>query len=136
MPRYPGGALHALSADLGKVVLLDVWATWCEPCRDALPTYQRLRDQYRARGLEVYAINVDEDPTQIPAFIEETRLDLPILIDKNAGVSERDLNVRVMPSTFLVDRRGALRFVHEGWADGLLPQYQAEIEQLLSEPLK
>jgi thiol-disulfide isomerase/thioredoxin len=134
LPEFAGGKLHSLSSDRGSVVLLDVWATWCEPCRDALPLYEQLVKEYGARGLRAYAVNVDVDQREIPKFVEETKLSLPILLDQNAALSEEKLKVRMMPTTFLLDRRGVIRFVHEGFAEEFLAKYQGEIEQLLAEP--
>ncbi|MBN1209865.1 MAG: TlpA family protein disulfide reductase [Myxococcaceae bacterium] len=131
--RYPGGEPYEVASDRGSVVLLDVWATWCEPCRDALPVYEDLAKEYGARGLKVYALNVDEDARAIPAFVKETKVSLPILMDANAAVAERTLGVKMMPTTFLLDRKGVVRFVHEGFAAEFLQQYQTEIEQLLAE---
>ncbi len=132
--RYPDNAPYDVAADRGSVVLLDVWATWCEPCRDALPLYEQLAREYGRRGLKVYALNVDEDPRAIPAFLHETKVALPILVDENAKVAEQALKVRLMPTTYLVDRKGVVRFVHEGFAEEFLQKYQNEIEQLLAEP--
>lgn len=131
--RYPDGAPYSVASDRGSVVLLDVWATWCEPCRDALPVYEQLAREYGGRGLKVYALNVDEDARAIPAFVEEVKVSLPILLDENAEVAERTLGVKMMPTTFLVDRQGVVRFVHEGFSEGVLQRYQEEIEQLLAE---
>jgi thiol-disulfide isomerase/thioredoxin len=132
--HYPGGEAYDIASDRGSVVLLDVWATWCEPCRDALPTYEALSQEYGKRGLKVYALNVDEDPRAIPPFVQETKVAVPILLDANAQVAERMLKVRLMPTTFLIDRAGVVRHVHEGFAEEFLQQYQSEIEALLSEP--
>jgi thiol-disulfide isomerase/thioredoxin len=115
------------------VVLLDVWATWCEPCRDALPLYEQLAKEYGKRGLKVYAMNVDEDPRAIPEFLKEVKVELPILVDTNAAVAEKTLGVRMMPTTFFLDRKGVVRFVHEGFAEEFLQKYQNELEQLLAE---
>lgn len=134
LPLYPTKKPFELSKDRGSVVLLDVWATWCDPCRDSLPTYQKLAKDYGPKGLKVYALNVDEDPAQIPRFVDETKLDLPILLDTNAAVAEQQLQVKMMPTSFLLDRQGVIRFVHEGWAGEFVEKYQAEIEQLLAEP--
>jgi thiol-disulfide isomerase/thioredoxin len=131
--RYPGGEPYDVTSDRGSVVLLDVWATWCEPCRDALPLYEQLAREYGSKGLKVYALNVDEDPRGIPAFLEETKVSLPVLLDANAAVAEKTLSVKMMPTSFLLDRRGVVRFIHEGFAEEFLQKYQTEIEQLLAE---
>jgi thiol-disulfide isomerase/thioredoxin len=133
--RHPGGEPYALSEDRGRVVLIDVWATWCEPCRDALPMYQDLARHYAERGLKVYALNVDEDVRAVPPFLEEAKVTLPVLLDSQAVVAESVLRVRSMPTTVLVDRRGHVRYVHEGFAEEFLTKYQSEIEELLSEPV-
>lgn len=131
--RYPDGGPYSAASDRGSVVLLDVWATWCEPCRDALPMYEQLAAEYGSRGLKVYALNVDEDSRAIPGFLTETKVGLPILLDANAQVAEKTLGVKMMPTTFILDRKGVVRFVHEGFAEEFLQKYQTEIEQLLAE---
>jgi thiol-disulfide isomerase/thioredoxin len=133
LPLFPGGKIHDLAKDRGNVVLLDVWATWCEPCRRALPVYERLLRQYGARGFKVYAINVDEDPDEIPPFVKQTKLSLPILVDRDAEIVEEKLGIRVMPTSFVLDRKGRVRHVHEGFAAEFLKKYQEEIESLLAE---
>jgi len=132
--KYPGGEPYDIASDRGSVVVLDVWATWCEPCRDALPYYQDLATEYAAQGLKVYALNIDEDPRAIPTFLEETKVTLPILLDENAQVAERTLKVRGMPTTYFIDRKGVVRHVHEGFAEEFLARYQTELEALLAEP--
>ncbi len=130
---WPDGGEWNLADDRGSVVLLDVWATWCDPCRDSLPVYADLAKAYGSRGLKVYALNIDEDPNQITGFLQETKVEVPILVDQNAEVAEQVLKVQMMPTTFILDKRGVVRFVHEGFAEGFVAKYQAEIEQLLNE---
>ncbi|HET9450658.1 MAG TPA: TlpA disulfide reductase family protein [Aggregicoccus sp.] len=134
--RYPGGEPWQLSSDRGHVVLLDIWATWCDPCRDTLPVYTELARRYGERGLKVYALSVDEDARAIEPFLAEHALEVPILLDANAQVAEGALGVRVMPTSYLIDRRGVVRHVHEGAMGdtaGLLKRYGDEIEALLAE---
>ena len=133
LPRYPSGKVHDLAADRGKVVLLDVWATWCEPCQVALPLYERLLKQYGKRGFRVYTISVDEDQDDIGPFVKMTKLSLPILLDPEAEVSETKLRVRMMPTSFVLDRGGRIRHMHEGFDPDSLAKYQEEIEALLAE---
>lgn len=132
--RYPGGEPYSLTSDRGSVVVLDVWATWCEPCRDALPFYENLAREYAGRGLKVYALSVDEDPRAIAPFLQETKVGLPVLLDENAQVAERTLKVKGMPTTFYIDRRGVVRHFEEGFAEEFLTRYQSHIEALLAEP--
>jgi len=133
LPRL-GGQPYTLSSDRGSVVLIDVWASWCEPCRDAMPLYQDLQKEYGARGLKVYAINVETDVKMIAAFLAETKVNLPVLLDPGAAFVESKLQVKVMPTAFLVDRRGVLRVTHEGFDEDMLGTWVKDIEALLAEP--
>ena len=134
LPRYPAREAWVLSAHRGHVVLLDVWATWCEPCRDALPLYQDIATEFAPRGLEVFIINVDADPRPIAPFLAEAKVSLPVLLDPEARLAESTLKVKLMPTSFLVDKKGLVRFVHEGFDEGQLSTWLSEIETLLAEP--
>jgi len=133
LKAYPSGAVWRLSGERGHVVLLDVWATWCDPCRDSLPLYGDLQKEFAAKGLKVYAINVDADPRGIPRFMNEIKVDLPVLLDPEATVVESTLKVKLMPTSFLVDKNGVVRHVHEGFDESLLSTYLEEIGALLEE---
>lgn len=137
LPTYPSKQPFSLASERGHVVMLDVWATWCEPCRESLPQYQALAGKYAARGLRLYALNVDGDaavPAEIPKFITETKLSLPILLDTDAKLSEETLKVKVMPTALLIDRRGVVRHVHEGFESKSLAVVVGHLESLLAEP--
>ena len=136
LPLYPTGAIHDLAEDRGSVVLLDVWATWCEPCKAALPVYQELQRKYGAQGLKVYAINIDEDVQQIPQFLKEHNLDLSVLLDTDAKVAEEVLRVQAMPTTLLLDRAGVIRFRHDGFNQLAASRYESEVQTLLAESPK
>ena len=133
LKRQADGKDWRVADDLGSVVLLDVWATWCEPCRDSLPMYQDLLKQYGGRGLKVYGINTDTDPKVVPPFLKDLKVELPVLLDPGANIAEKALQVKVMPTAFLIDRKGNLRHVHEGFAEEFLQMYLTEIEALLVE---
>ena len=110
---------------------------WCEPCRESLPLYQSLASKYASRGLRLYALNVDGDaavPTEIPKFITETKLTLPVLLDTDAKLAESLLKVKVMPTALLIDRTGRVRYVHEGFESKSLQEVEGHLEALLSEP--
>lgn len=134
--RHPGGEAWRLSQDRGSVVLIDVWATWCEPCRDSLPFYDDVARQFRERGLKVYALSVDADPKLITPFVQELKLGLPVLHDPEAAVAGTTLRVSQMPTSLLIDRRGVVRRVHEGLSDDFFQQTLSDVEALLAEPAK
>ena len=133
LPLYPSGAVHDLAEDRGSVVLLDVWATWCEPCKAALPLYQELQHKYGAQGLKMYAINIDEDVRQIPRFLKDQNLDLPVLLDTGGKLAEEALRIQAMPTTLLLDRTGVIRFRHDGFNQLGASRYESEVQTLLAE---
>lgn len=132
LPLHPDRAPFSLEAARGKVVLLDVWATWCEPCKDSLPLFQEMLKQYGPQGFSVYTVNVDEDERMVQPFLDAAKVTLPVLLDPEATV-ERTLGVNKVPTTFLFDRRGTLRYVHEGFSDEHLGRTQRQVEELLAE---
>jgi peroxiredoxin len=103
------GGAHDLARYKGRVVLVNFWATWCEPCRQEMPSIQKLRERFRGKPFDVLAINVDEPDARVRRFLEETRLDLPVLMDVNKTVT-RGWGVRVMPTTFIVGPDGRIRY--------------------------
>ncbi len=117
----------------GKVVLLDFWASWCEPCKKSFPAMEELRRQYGDQGLTIIAVSVDEKQADMDQFLESVKVTFSTLRDANQKlVGEAD--VPTMPTSFLVDRSGSIRFIHKGFTgDETVKQYKSEIEQLLKE---
>jgi len=97
-----------LSRERGKVVLVNFWATWCEPCRGEMPGFQRLADELREQPFTVYAVDLQEDKPAIELFLWEIGWRLPVLIDDDGAVT-RAYGVRALPATFLIDRQGVVR---------------------------
>ena len=104
-----GGAAHDLGQYRGSVVLVNFWATWCVPCREEMPSIQRLRERFAKERFVVLTVNVDEPEARIRNFLTETRLDLPVLVDRNKTAT-RAWGVRVMPTTILVGPDGRMRY--------------------------
>ena len=100
----------------GKPVLLDFWATWCGPCRAETPILVRLDHRYRARGLHVVGVNVDETgPAVVPEFKRFFGIEYPIVYDLGAMASGR-FGVQGLPTLVLIDRDGHVRYRHAGMA--------------------
>jgi thiol-disulfide isomerase/thioredoxin len=131
--QFPDEAPHALSADVGQVLVLDAWATWCGPCIRSLPQLQALQKTFAGRGVRTYAVSVDEDRSQIGPFLAAARVQLSVLLDPGGNALEQTLGLRVMPTTWVLDRTGRVRAVHEGF-DGNVDAVRAEVEKLLAEP--
>jgi thiol-disulfide isomerase/thioredoxin len=126
------GEAHTLSEFRGKVVMLNFWATWCPPCRREMPSMQRLYEKYRDRGLEVVAVNQFEDPDLVFEFTGRLSLEptFPILFDRESRVSEQ-FRVKGLPTTYLLDREGKIRYQAIGGREFDHPEVERLIEGLL-----
>ncbi len=105
----------SLASQRGKVLLFNVWATWCHPCRDEIPELLVLYDRYKPRGLEMVGVSVDAagSDAAIRAFMKDFRMNYPIWRDADERVFSQFLVVGV-PATFLIDRNGTLRWKKTG----------------------
>jgi thiol-disulfide isomerase/thioredoxin len=103
------GASHDLTRFRGKVVLVNFWATWCEPCRHEMPSIQRLRDRLATKPFAVLAVNVDEPDARVRNYVSQSKLDLPVVMDPNKTVT-RAWGVRVLPTTIIVGPDGRFRY--------------------------
>lgn len=115
IPSYAAQSLDGDSVSLqglqGKVVLMNVWATWCHPCREEIPELQALHTKYGPRGLDVVGVSIDsrDDDTTIRDFLKEFGMTYTIWRDPDERVSAQFLILGV-PTTYLVDRKGVLRW--------------------------
>lgn len=119
VPAYSAASLAGDSVSLaalrGKVVLLNVWATWCHPCRDEIPELQALHERYASRGLELVGISVDTESADdaIRAFMRDFRMTYPVWRDPAERISAQ-FHIVGVPATFLIDREGVLRWRKTG----------------------
>lgn len=115
----------------GKVLLLNFWASWCEPCRSEMPSLELLAQKYEARGLQVLAINHRETDAAIRRFMQVMPISLPILRDAD-GATTRAFGVRIFPTSVLIGRDGRAAFSVIGELDWTGPQARQWIEPLLA----
>ena len=119
VPAYAAVSLSGDSVSLagqrGKVVLLNVWATWCHPCRDEIPELQAIHERYGARGLERVGVSVDTESADdaIRAFMRDFKMTYPVWRDPSERVSAQ-FHIVGVPATFLIDRGGVLRWRKTG----------------------
>jgi len=114
----------------GRVVLIDFWATWCEPCLEELPELNVLYKDFKAQGLEILAISVDRERENIEKFLKEFPLDFPVIHDKGKKIANR-FKPRAMPTAFIVDQEGIVRYVHLGFKTSFIQKYRDQIGTLL-----
>lgn len=124
------GRPHELTDYRGKVVVVNFWATWCQPCREELPSLERLREAMRGRRFEAVAVNVAESESRVRRFLNEVPLRLPVLLDRDRE-TQRAWKVRGLPATFLLDREGVIRFWYLGELDWAQPAVLRTVESLL-----
>jgi len=121
-----------LSELRGRVVLVDFWASWCVPCRTSFPALDAIYREYHDRGVAVLAVNLDERRRDADAFLSEFPHTMPVLFDPK-GTSAEAFAVQGMPSSFVIDRSGNIRFTHVGYTADVAARYRSEIAQLLGE---
>ncbi len=126
------GTLLSLADRKGQVVLVDFWASWCAPCKASFPALDALYEDLHSRGFEVIAVNLDERREAANKFLSDLPHAMPIVFDPK-GVSPAAFGVSGMPTSFLIDRDGRVRFVHVGYTSKTVESYRREIEQLLAE---
>lgn len=125
-----------LSASLvelrGQVVYVDFWASWCKPCRKSFPWMNEMQQKYQAAGLHIIAINLDTERQLADEFLAQVPAAMLIVYDPQ-GLIAQDYQLLGMPSSYLIDKNGQIRFVHKGFFSDRQKQYEHEINTLLSE---
>jgi cytochrome c biogenesis protein CcmG/thiol:disulfide interchange protein DsbE len=129
-----GSSKVSLKQLRGKVVLVDFWGTFCTPCKSSFPKLQALNAKYAASGLQIVGISEDEaeDKAKIPSFATTYGAKFPIGWDEDRSISQR-YQPETMPSSFLIDRRGVVRFLHVGFRGGDEVQIEKEVQELLAQ---
>lgn len=134
-PMAPGTSVKGITNYEGDVVLLNIWATWCGPCRREMPSMQRLEEILGPKGLRIVAVSVDAPGMEqsINAFAEELTLSFEILHDPSQKI-EQIYQTTGVPETFIIGRDGKVRRRVIGDDDWSSPANIAFLERLLAEP--
>ena len=115
----------------GKIVLVDFWASWCAPCTLSFPVLNDLSARFGARGLVVVGISVDESNAAMQDFLKQTAPRFTVVHDARQKLVQR-VDVASMPTSFIIDGKGKVRFIHSGFhGDKTRDEYAREIESLL-----
>lgn len=107
------GKKHALSDYEGKVVMINFWGTWCEPCTREMPAIQRQYDKWKDKGFVVLGLNLDESKVTVQSFVRQYNLTFPILFDKELRMRDK-YRVANYPTTYFVDANGTIRKINVG----------------------
>ena len=124
------GREHTLAEFKGKVVVVNFWATWCEPCRAEMPSMQKLADKFGPDKLVVLGINYQEGEPRIRRFLVQNPVQFTILMDRE-GTTTKNWITRVFPTSLIVGPDGRVRHMVVGEFDWESPAMEAAISKLL-----
>jgi peroxiredoxin len=134
--KNTSGQARSLADYRGHVVLVNFWASWCAPCQTELLELSRLAAQRHGKGAKVVAINVDEDPAAGRRVLKRLKLErskIEFLWDRRSRVVKA-YDPPTMPSSFIIDRHGKIRFIHAGFQPGDPAAWRREIDRLSAKP--
>jgi len=114
----------------GKVVYLDFWASWCQPCKNSFPWMRDMKQIYADQGLEILAVNLDNDRKLADAFLKEMDVNFIVAFDES-GKSASEYKLKGMPSSYLIGRDGKVYTSHIGFRDKDKTQIEQAIKNLL-----
>ncbi len=127
------GREHRLSSYQGRVLIVNFWATWCPPCREEMPSLQRVREQLHGNGVEVLAVNVGEDEDAILTFTASYPVTFPLLLDEDGRVVD-SWPVLGLPTTYVVEPGGRLAYRAVGAREWDDPEIVEQIRTLIAQP--
>jgi thiol-disulfide isomerase/thioredoxin len=116
----------------GKVIYLDFWASWCQPCRASFPWMNSMQKRYADQGLVVMAVNLDKSRELSDAFLKDVPAEFTIAYDPEGRVATA-YRVKGMPSSYLIDRQGRIHSSHVGFREENIGSTQSAIESLLKQ---
>jgi thiol-disulfide isomerase/thioredoxin len=124
------GKAHDLRDYRGMVVLVNFWATWCPPCREEIPSMQRLKAKFAGKPFVILAVDMGESGASVKAFLKEVRLDAVMLLDID-GEALKKWKVFAFPTSFVVDPQGKIRYAVAGATEWDDPETIRRIAELL-----
>jgi peroxiredoxin len=110
------GSLRSLADYRGQVILVNLWATWCPPCKEEMPTLQAFYDRYKDSGFVIIAINDGDPAPDVVRFVDDYRLTFPVWLDPTYTATEEAFHTLNLPSSFVIDRDGTIQLT---WVGGI-----------------
>ncbi len=118
-----------------KLILVDFWATWCEPCKEEMPYLEEIYQEYKDQGLECLVITIDSSKaleSQILKDVEHLAVTYPIPWDLDSAV-KNSYGIQAIPVTYLIDKNGKIRYEHSGFTMALMDHLWEAVEELINE---
>ncbi len=131
MKLLDGGSVNLATHKGKEIVILDFWATWCGPCVQALPTIAGVAADYKKKGVAFYAVNLEEEPDAVRAFLKEQNLTIPVALDSDGKVAAA-YAASAIPQTVIIDKQGTVAVVHVGASPELKAELASELDALLA----
>jgi cytochrome c biogenesis protein CcmG, thiol:disulfide interchange protein DsbE len=129
-PSVNGKGRATVQPNEGKVLIVDFWATWCEPCKKSFPKLEDLYVKFKASGMDLIAVSEDDENNGISDFGSTFGAKFPLVWDDGKAIAGK-WQPKSMPSTFIIDKKGIVRFVHLGYHDGEEVEIEKEVKSLL-----
>jgi cytochrome c biogenesis protein CcmG/thiol:disulfide interchange protein DsbE len=124
------GKAFSLAAHRGKVVVVDFWASWCAPCKEEMPVLESLYKRFKDKGLVVVGVSVDNEAANAKKFLTGVKVSFPIVHDAGHVVADKFKPPR-MPTSYIIDKAGKIRFVHAGFRKEDAKKIEEEVTKLL-----
>ena len=131
LDRLDGEQVTLASHRDKNIVILDFWATWCKPCRDALPAMSNVAHRFQQQGVVFYAVNLGQTAADIRSFLEKAQLDVTVLLTGADPKLSEDYGIKGIPQTVVIGKDGKVKQVHVGYTPATPRQLQAELEGLI-----
>ena len=128
--RLEGSGTLGLSDYKGKVVYLDFWASWCAPCLKAVPALETLREEFPASKFQILAVNLDKKTKKALKFLAKQSVGYPSVSNPRGDIPGK-FDLETMPSSYLIDQNGVVRYVHKGFRDGDLDVIRKEVRRII-----
>ena len=135
--KFPGldGKMISLADQKGKIVLVNIWATWCPPCVDEMPSMEKLYQKFKGQNFEILAVSIDETGLKAVApFMKKNRLTFPALIDSKGSI-KTTYRITGVPESFIIDKQGFLIRKIVGPVDWATPKIFGFFSELIQKPL-
>ncbi|VAW40642.1 Thioredoxin family protein [hydrothermal vent metagenome] len=115
----------------GKVVYLDFWASWCDPCRKSFPWMNEMHSRFDSKKFTIIAVNLDSSKASAKKFLQTIPANFDIAYDPDGKVAEK-YHLKAMPSSYLIDKHGNLVLAHKGYREGEVAEIEEKIQHLIN----